>query len=202
MILNKSYTFSDYFELRYSTKDILNELGYSFEFQKLVLPQQNVESGSLKQLEEALYKRLPHISLTSETAKREFLISPLFFALFDYIDFKIDVEYALNVDEKLKGSIDYLLHSKQSLIVVEAKNADLERGFTQLAVELIAMDKHLKTMEDNTNRLYGAVTVGDVWRFGVLDRVNAKVFKNIDTVSVPTDLEELFSILMGILTKP
>ncbi len=86
--------------------------------------------------------------------------------------------------------------------MIEAKNADLERGFTQLAVELIAMDKHLKTMEDKANRLYGAVTVGDVWRFGVLDRANIKVFKNIDTVSVPTDLEELFSILMGILTKP
>jgi hypothetical protein len=32
------------------------------------------------------------------------------------------------------------LHAAGKLLVVEAKNADLARGFTQLAVELIAID--------------------------------------------------------------
>ena len=29
----KKYTFSDYFELSYSTKDILEELGYAYRFE-------------------------------------------------------------------------------------------------------------------------------------------------------------------------
>jgi len=57
--------------------------------------------------------------------------------------------------------LDYLLRSQKNLLVIEAKNDDLTRGFTQLAVELIA----LAEVEEN-NILYGAVTIGDVWRFG------------------------------------
>ena len=41
---------------------------------------------------------------------------------------------------QLKGSLDYYLYSVGKLLVIEAKNADLAKGFTQLAVELIALD--------------------------------------------------------------
>ncbi|MBW4546132.1 MAG: hypothetical protein KME25_17035 [Symplocastrum torsivum CPER-KK1] len=38
-------------------------------------------------------------------------------------------------------SLDYYLPSEHELLVIEAKNADLQRGFTQLGVELIAIDQ-------------------------------------------------------------
>lgn len=47
--------------------------------------------------------------------------------------------------------------------MVEAKQADMTRGFTQLAVELIALDRWV---ESNDLILYGAVTTGDIWQFG------------------------------------
>jgi len=39
---NKSYSFSDYFNLPYSSRDILNELGYAFSLKKLELPNDTV----------------------------------------------------------------------------------------------------------------------------------------------------------------
>lgn len=46
------------------------------------------------------------------------------------------------VNEQLKSTLDYYLQSQdQELLVIEAKNADMQRGFTQLAVELIAVDQ-------------------------------------------------------------
>jgi hypothetical protein len=49
--------------------------------------------------------------------------------------------------------------------------------------------------------LYGAITVGDLWRFGVLQRQQKAIYKDIDSFRVPLDLEDLFKILLGIL-KP
>lgn len=54
---------------------------------------------------------------------------------------QLRIEYPLSVNNWLKGNLDYLLRSTHSLLVVEAKNDDLTRGFTQMAVELIALSK-------------------------------------------------------------
>jgi len=194
---NKSYIFSDYFKLPYSTRDILAELGYAFKLEKLELPKKQIDTLNCDKLRETFYKKLPHISLNSETAKRESFVSPLLLELLDYIDIEIDVEYTVNVSERLKGSIDYLIHSSQEFIVIEAKNSEVDKGFTQLAVEMIAIESY---MSDNKNNLlYGAVTMGDMWRFGVLDRKNKIIKKDIDAFLIPSDLEKLFAVMFGIL---
>ncbi|MGH9802870.1 MAG: hypothetical protein ACRD82_21090, partial [Blastocatellia bacterium] len=90
----KSYSFSDYFDLAYSTEDILKELGYGYELTKLVLPQA-VLDHPLDQLQAMFYKKLPHVSMTSETAKREVMIAPVLLELLDYLDLKIDIEYPI-----------------------------------------------------------------------------------------------------------
>ncbi len=191
----KSYTFSDYFELNYPTKDIVAEFDYSYELKRLVLPSKTFK-GDLDYLKKTYYKRLPHISLTSEIAKREVLIAPLLLELLDHIDIDIDIEYPLNVNEKLKGSIDYFITSSQSFIVVEAEKSDMEKGFSQLAVELIAVDHFLDTSNES---IYGAITIGDIWRFGMLDRKKKIIYRDIDSFRVPADLEGLFSVLIGVL---
>lgn len=194
--MHRSYSFSDYFSMGKPVKEILNEFGYDFCFEKLNLPVIENAHLSLEHLKAQFYKKLPHIFLNSEAAKREFLIAPLLFELLDYIDFDINVEYPLYINENLKGNLDYLLQSQQHFLVLEAKNADLERGFTQLAVELIALDHFLP---QNTNPLFGAITVGDVWRFGKLDRLTKTIYKDIDAFLVPSQLEQLFAVLLGIL---
>jgi len=194
---DKSYTFSDYFELNYSTEDIVAEFGYHYQLAQLTLPQGTADYH-LDKLQTMFYQKLPYFSLSSETAKREVFITPILFELLDYVKLKIDIEYSLYVNEQLKGTLDYLIRSAQELIVVEAKKADMEKGFSQLAVELIALDHYL---DNDKPILYGAITVGEAWRFGTLDRQQKLISKDIDSFRVPADLFQLFKILMGIL-KP
>ncbi|XOF34833.1 MAG: hypothetical protein ACL93V_05970 [Candidatus Electrothrix sp. YB6] len=192
---DRSYSFSDYFELSHPTKDIVAEFGYSYELTKLPLPR-GTFSGNLDRLRETFYRKLPRISLTSEAAKREMLIAPIILELLDYVELDVDIEYPVYVNERLKGNLDYFMHSAESFIVAEAKKSDLERGFSQLAVELIAMEQY---QEDVPERIYGAVTVGDLWRFGMLDQDRKMIIKDIDSFRVPLDLDELFQVLLGIL---
>jgi len=192
---NTNYSFSDYFKLSYPTKDIVAEFGYEYKLTKLSLPRNSL-TGTLERLQDTFYKKLPHISLTSEAAKREMLVAPILLELLDYIDMDIDIEYPLYVDERLHGNIDYVIHSSQDILIVEAKQADLERGFSQLAVELIAMAQY---QDEQHERLYGAVTVGDMWRFGLLDRDAKRIVKDIDSFRIPLDLNELFQVFLGVL---
>ncbi|NET61595.1 MAG: hypothetical protein F6K47_37385 [Symploca sp. SIO2E6] len=52
----------------------------------------------------------------------------------------------------LKGTLDYYF---PDLLVIEAKRDNLDHGFTQLAVELIALDQWINS---ESPILYGAVT--------------------------------------------
>lgn len=193
---DKKYTFADYFELNNPTDEIVQEFGYQYLFAELVLPQTTRSFGSLEKLRETYVKKLPFISLNSEAAKREFYISPLLLEILEYIQPQINVEYPLDGGENLSGSVDYLIRYQHDLIMIEAKKGDLEKGFNQLAVELIALDK---ASSDETQFLYGAVTLGDVWRFGLLDRTAKLLRKDMNAYVLPADLEQLFSILLGIL---
>ena len=47
--------------------------------------------------------------------------------------------------------------------------------------------------------LYGAVTIGNVWIFGILDVKTRTIFQDIGSYTLPDDLEDLISILVGIL---
>ncbi|MEB3341161.1 hypothetical protein [Okeania sp.] len=107
---------------------------------------------------------------------------------------QLRIEYALIVNDWLKGNLDYLLRHQNDLLVIEAKNDDLTRGFTQLAVELIA----LAEVEEN-NILYGAVTMGDVWRFGKLNKTEKQIIQDINLFKIPDDIKDLGEVLVGIL---
>jgi len=190
----RKYTFRDYFELKYPTDEILMELGYEYSLAPLALPRGKVET--FETLKMAMLKRLPHVSLNSEAARREFYLSPFMWDLLDRLPFRVNIEYSIEVNERLRGVIDYLLRSTQNLIVIEAKLGDMERGFTQLAVELIAVSQSLS---DAPNYLYGAVTMGDVWRFGMLDVSEKIVYKDVEQFLMPQHIDEIASVIVGIL---
>ncbi len=193
---DQSYTFRSYFEMNYEVDQILAELGYAFAIAPLTLPRAERLPEQLAQLKQDLQQTLPLTRLSSETARREALVAPVLFAVARWCQCQIRVEYPLQVSEQLKGTLDYLLQSPNSLIVVEAKRDDLERGFTQLAVELIAM-----AQIDEQPVLYGAVTIGEAWRFGRLDREQQQIVQDINLYVVPDRLETVVSILLGILNR-
>lgn len=192
----QSYTFRQYFEMTYEPEDILAEFGYTLQRSILTLPQSTADLDRLDDLKTRIQESLPYISLTSEAARREFLIAPVLMDVLHYTRAQLRIEYPLTVTEQLKGSLDYYLYSVGKLLVIEAKNADLARGFTQLAVELIALDQWI---DSDQPTLQGAVSTGDIWQFGILHRSQKQIEQGLTLYRVPDDLESLIRILVKIL---
>ncbi|NEO16102.1 MULTISPECIES: hypothetical protein [unclassified Moorena] len=184
------------------TEEIVGEFGYSFAIEVIDLPKStNYDLDIIENLNHTYYTIIPKISLTSEIAKREFLIAPLILEIAKLLPVKVNVEYPLDINDQLGGALDYLLKSSQNLIIIEAKKKDIDGGFNQLAAELIALDKYEES--ESIEILYGAVTLGDIWKFGTLDRKRKHIAKTIQSQTIPRDTEEIFSILIGILSlKP
>ncbi len=151
----------------------------------------------LTDLKSRIAESLPYNSLTNKAARRESLIAPILLDLVHYTHAQLRIEYPLTVTDQLKGSLDYYLYSTRNLLVVEAKNADLSRGFTQLAVELIALDQWSNS---DQSTLPGAVSTGDIWQFGLLHREPREITQDLNLYRVPADLKELLRILVGILS--
>jgi len=195
----KKYTFSDYFEMGQPTEEIVAALGYSLAITPLTLPRaHHIAPELFEPLSVSYYALLSKISLNSEIAKREVMIAPLLHAIIKQLDARLSMEYPLDINDKLSGTIDYLFRSAQDLIVIEAKKGDLERGFNQLAAEMIALDMYED--EDKPPQLYGAITIGEVWRFARLDRTTKNLIKDAHTFRFPEDIADIFAILMGILS--
>ena len=193
----KSYTFRSYFEMAYDIEDILSEFGVSFDIQELSFPMAEVAVSEVEMLRATLTSYIKRISLNSEAARREILVAPILLKVTELSDSKLKIEYPLIVDDHLKGELDYLVKGQQDLLVIEAKNGDISKGFTQLAVELIALAK----LEPGQKILYGAVTMGDIWLFGRFDVENKRITRDLPLRPVPRDLDRVMSILMGVLTN-
>lgn len=129
----KKYTFSDYFEMKNPIEEIVAELGYSLFTKNLVLPKsEEIDEQLIENLRSSYYAIIPKISINSEASKREVMIAPILHSVIRTVDAKLNIEYAIEVDDKLSGLIDYFFHAKQEVIVIEAKKGDLEKGFNQL----------------------------------------------------------------------
>ena len=190
---SESYTFSKYAELAYDSADILAEFGVTLKNSSLQLPQQLPIDPQPLRIE--LQENLTLVDPVSEIARREALIFPILKTICKFSQVPLKIEYPVRVSNWLKGTFDYLIPARQNLLVIEAKNADLARGFTQLAVELIALDQWT---ESTVPMLYGTVTTGDTWKFGIFERQEKIVHKDINTYAVPRDLDLVLSTLFGI----
>jgi len=193
----QSYTFRSYFEMPYEADEILAEFGYELRRSRLALPTVTTILERLPELKQRLEETLVLINLSNEAARREALVFPVLLEVARFCQCQIRIEYSLIVNDWLKGNLDYLLRRNGDLLVIEAKNADLSRGFTQLAVELIAL-----AQAESQAVLYGAVTIGDTWRFGRLDRQNHQITQDLALYRVPDDLEQLTQILIGLIQSP
>ena len=188
--------------------EIVAELGYTLTKSRLALPLAPQTLPQLQDLHQRLEDTLVLTNLSSEAARREALVFPILLEVARFHHCQIRIEYSLHVNQWLKGNLDYLLHNEQSngnqsngdqsrgaeFIIVEAKNDDLTRGFTQLAVEMIAL-----AQKKEQRIVYGAVTIGDVWRFGRLEAEMSCIVQDITLYRVPDDLQPLTQIIVGIL---
>jgi hypothetical protein len=194
---NESYTFSKYFDLPYTPQDILADLGCTLERSDSVnLPYSKAPLEWLPTLSESFKRRLKRVNTTTEQARREALIFPVIDQICDRLNCPVNIEYSLNVSNWLKGSLDYYIPSPYNLVVIEAKQSDLTKGFTQLAVELIALDEWVNHAMPI---LYGAVSTGEIWKFGMFHWDAHQVTEYLTLYPIPQELEFVIRTLIGIL---
>lgn len=141
----------------------------------------------------------------TEKARSELIISPVFVELRTQADKKISIFSGIefNVDKglKLTGECDFLvsgspyqmLLSSPVVVAVEAKRQDFEKGYVQCIAEMFAVRIFNEREGKPTERVYGTVTTGDVWRFLMLENNQAL----IETVSfdIREDLERILGVL-------
>lgn len=195
---DQSYTFSKYFDLPFSPEDILAELGCSYQREMLKLP--SLESTTnYQELQRIIERNLRRVKLLSEDARKQAIIAPILLEVCDITESQLNIEYSINVSNQLKGSLDYYINNHgQGLLVIEAKQADLSKGFTQLAVELIALNEWINS--DKT-LLYGVVTTGEDWRFAIYKCQEKEIVEDIKLYRVPEELTQLVKILVAIVSN-
>jgi len=189
---DESYTFTKYFELAYDIEDILADLGCRFDRMNLSLPVSPM-AIDLIELHEQITDGIQYVSITSEQARREFLIAPIIRKICRQTKQMVKIEYPITVSNWLKGTLDYYF---RDLLVIEAKRDNLENGFTQLASELIALDQWTTSEQPI---LYGAVTTGSDWRFGQFHRAQRRITQDLKLYRVPEELETLVRILIELV---
>jgi hypothetical protein len=194
---DESYVFSQYFDSPHLPEEILADLGATIErSDRDNLPCYQGELDWLETLADGMQRRLKRVNTTTEQARREALIFPLIDQICDQLDYSINIDYAVNVNSWLNGSLDYYIPSPGSLLIIEAKQSDLTKGFTQLAVEMIALDRWV---ESESPILYGAVSTGEIWRFGSYDRAKHHLVEYLPLHPVPQALEFVTRTIVGIL---
>jgi hypothetical protein len=197
LLPDKSYSFRSYFKMRWSIVDILQELGVGFGKARIQVPgAAAIDPDRLVALQQRVQATAARVNLASEAARREALIFPVLFEVAELTGAQMEIEYAVEVSRYLYGELDYLLRTSQNAVVVEAKNADLVHGFTQLAVELVALDGWVET---DAPILYGAVTTGDIWQLGCFDRAKRLITQDVELYRVPTDLASLMESIVAML---
>ena len=200
---DRAYTFSQVGKLNVTTDDLLSEYGYSFSRGLCHLPAHAGELGRLAETRRRIDEILPYVDLSNEAARREVLIAPVVTDIVYYTHAQLRIEYGIKVSNWLQGEFDYFLRTYAHLLVVEAKQEDITKGFNQMAVEMISLDlwENAPSLEQQP-LLVGAVTTGEIWRFGLLDRQTKHVTQSLSLYRVPEDLESVERILIGILDTP
>ena len=194
---NETYTFAKYFDLPYSIEDILADFDCTIDYQILTLPQEQLEID-IELLSRQIQRNIRIVELTSEIARREAICAPILQEVCGKLNLRMRIEYTINVSNWLRGTLDYYIPTPQNLLIVEAKRQDLIKGFTQLAVELIALDQWTET---ETNIFYGIVTTGTEWQFGRFDRNRRHITQDLKLYRIPEELKNLTEILLGLLSK-
>lgn len=194
---DQSYTFRKYFELHFSPEDILAELDCVYQRQRLELPRIESNINNLQELQRVIDRNFRRVKLLTEDARKQAIISPILLEVCEITESQLNIEYPINVNNQLKGSLDYYINQGKGLLVIEAKQADLSRGFTQLAVELIALEQWINS---EIPILYGAVTTGEDWRFAIYKCHEKEIIEDLKLYRVPEELTELVKILVAIVS--
>ncbi len=185
--------------------DILQKFALTYQecdFVECIIP--NLDKFFLARLNLVLQEG---IVFNSEYAICENIISPLLTEIWrSYTkDLLIWSHQPLNYDENLSGTPDYIVAKRSPrgkvileqpyVILVEAKKDNFEEGWGQCLAEMMAAQK---INEDFNKKVFGVVSNGKLWEFGLLQ---SEIFtKNIKYFGLQ-NIEELMGALNFIFAE-
>jgi hypothetical protein len=169
------------------------------------LPEITPLMPSTPYLQDVLQESLPlAISMGSEKARSELLISPVLFELRRLLDRKISFfsgeEFTVDQAAGLNGTCDFLLSRSPEqllieapiMVIVEAKKDNIKGGWGQCIAEMIAAQRFNEGGAQSIDTIYGTVTTGNIW-----------TFLKLEGKQVTIDLNDYFLLpverLLGIL---
>ncbi len=143
------------------------------------------------------------ITILSEASVCENIIAPIMqeVAYFNNLTVWSHTQFDLEGSNVLKGVPDYLIGiidddatsiRNPILCLAEAKKDDFVKGWAQVAAEMYAAYKTNEN-ENKTIPVYGLVSTGVSWQFGVLDNNILTIDKN--TYSAFENMQNVFNIL-------
>lgn len=116
-------------------------------------------------------------AIGTEKARSEFIIAPILAELTELTNHSVSlfsgVEFNIDEEKGLNGRCDFIVSASSAqysveapiLIVVEAKNDNLNSGLGQCMAEMVAAQIFNHQEGLKRNYVYGSVTTGSVWRF-------------------------------------
>ncbi len=150
------------------------------------------------------------LATSTEKARSEFIIAPVLLEVWLLKDRKIGllsgVEFTIDEAQGLAGVCDYILtRSPEQMFVkapvvmlVEAKNEDMKKGYAQCGAQMMAAQRFNEREGSAIEKTFGVVTIGELWRFMQLDDSTLR----IDSRSYHIDrLPKIMGILLHLM-KP
>jgi hypothetical protein len=189
----------------FSLRKVKEQFGLTLVEGVCFLPEITPLMPSTPYLQDVLQESLPlAISMGSEKARSELLISPVLFELRRLLDRKISFfsgeEFTVDQAAGLNGTCDFLLsRSPEQLlmeapivVIVEAKKDSIKGGWGQCIAEMVAAQRFNEDGAQEINTIYGTVTTGNIW-----------TFLKLEGKKVTIDLNDYFLLpverLLGIL---
>ena len=148
------------------------------------------------------------VAINTEKARSELIIAPILLAvkqqfiteisLFSGIDFTVDSQQGLGgtCDFLISRSPEQLFVRAPVLTLVEAKNENLKSGFAQCIAEMVAVQLFNQQEGNHIDTLYGAVTIGTLWRFL---KLSGKVVELDLTEYFIKDISKILGILFSMV---
>jgi len=151
------------------------------------------------------------LSVSTEKARSELIITPVLLELWrmmgQQIGFFSGILFDVDEAQGLAGFCDYILtRTPRQLFVeapvvmlVEAKNEDMKRGYGQCLAEMLAAQRFNAAEGHGEDPVYGAVTTGERWKFLELAGMTAR----IDTEDYYLEhIGKIMGILLHLLKPP
>jgi hypothetical protein len=146
-------------------------------------------------------------AIGTEKAKSEFIVAPMLselrelqkqrISLFSGLDFNVDRSQGLS------GRCDFIISASPSqfslrapiLMMVEAKDDNINEGLGQCMAEMIAAQRFNEREENPTHAIFGCVTTGSNWRFLKLEEKRIVIDERQYFIEKP---EQILGILVHI----